>query len=154
MTRCRWLRRITFEGTLERYGTREQRPDAYRRLERELDAIAERDFPGYFLIVEDSVRWPRDRQIRARCCAGRPAGSGDEAQASESIGELAPVPGPRTPRSCSVCGCRSGAGRRHAASCWCPWGAAETDTDVDRVQVPHATTPAVPAQQQLIIHLS
>jgi error-prone DNA polymerase len=63
-----WLRQLTFQGALERYGTREQRPDAYRRLERELDVIAERDFPGYFLIVEDFVRWARDRRI---LCQGR-----------------------------------------------------------------------------------
>ncbi|WP_432951249.1 error-prone DNA polymerase (plasmid) [Kribbella sp. CA-253562] len=63
-----WLRHLTFEGALERYGTREQRPDAYRRLERELDVIAERDFPGYFLIVEDFVRWARERRI---LCQGR-----------------------------------------------------------------------------------
>jgi error-prone DNA polymerase len=63
-----WLRHLTFQGALERYGTREQRPDAYRRLERELDVIAERDFPGYFLIVEDFVRWARDRRI---LCQGR-----------------------------------------------------------------------------------
>jgi error-prone DNA polymerase len=63
-----WLRHLTYEGALERHGTREQRPAAYRRLERELDVIAERDFPGYFLIVEDFVRWARDRRI---LCQGR-----------------------------------------------------------------------------------
>jgi hypothetical protein len=36
-----WLRHLTLEGTLERYCTREQSPDAYRRLVRELDVIAE-----------------------------------------------------------------------------------------------------------------
>jgi error-prone DNA polymerase len=63
-----WLRHLTYEGALERYGTREQRPDAYRRLERELDVIAERDFPGYSLIVEDMVRFARERRI---LCQGR-----------------------------------------------------------------------------------
>ncbi|MEU4395886.1 error-prone DNA polymerase, partial [Kribbella sp. NPDC023855] len=63
-----WLRQLVFEGALERYGTREQRPDAYRRLERELDVIEERDFPGYFLIVWDMVRYAREHRI---LCQGR-----------------------------------------------------------------------------------
>ncbi|MGH3372005.1 MAG: PHP domain-containing protein, partial [Nocardioidaceae bacterium] len=52
-----WLRHLTLKGAELRYGTRAERPDAYQRLERELDVIEERNFPGYFLIVEDIVRF-------------------------------------------------------------------------------------------------
>ena len=31
-----WLRHLVMEGAAERYGTREERPDAYERLEKEL----------------------------------------------------------------------------------------------------------------------
>ncbi|HZX04871.1 error-prone DNA polymerase, partial [Kribbella sp.] len=63
-----WLRVLTFEGAARRYGTRARRPDAYERLERELAVIEEKEFPGYFLIVEDIVRFARDQGI---LCQGR-----------------------------------------------------------------------------------
>ncbi|WP_433020070.1 error-prone DNA polymerase [Kribbella sp. CA-294648] len=58
-----WLRHLTYTGAKIRYGTREQRPDAYRRLDRELDVIEERGFPGYFLIVFDICRFARNKRI-------------------------------------------------------------------------------------------
>ena len=67
-TQMSWLRQLVFDGALERYGTREQRPDAYQRLEKELAVIEEREFPGYFLIVWDMVRYARDHRI---LCQGR-----------------------------------------------------------------------------------
>jgi error-prone DNA polymerase len=67
-TQMSWLRQLVFGGALERYGTREQRPDAYQRLEKELAVIEERDFPGYFLIVWDMVRYAREHRI---LCQGR-----------------------------------------------------------------------------------
>ncbi|GAA2824376.1 error-prone DNA polymerase [Kribbella solani] len=63
-----WLRELTFRGAARRYGTRAERPDAYERLERELDVIEEKGFPGYFLIVEDIVRFAHDHGI---LCQGR-----------------------------------------------------------------------------------
>jgi error-prone DNA polymerase len=63
-----WLRHLTMEGAAERYGSREERPDAYDRLERELDVIEQRDFPGYFLIVHDIVAFARSQGI---LCQGR-----------------------------------------------------------------------------------
>lgn len=58
-----WLRHLTYTGAKIRYGSREQRPDAYRRLDRELDVIEERGFPGYFLIVFDICRFARNKRI-------------------------------------------------------------------------------------------
>ncbi|WBQ03863.1 error-prone DNA polymerase [Kribbella sp. CA-293567] len=58
-----WLRHLTYTGAKTRYGSREQRPDAYRRLDRELAVIEERGFPGYFLIVFDICRFARTKQI-------------------------------------------------------------------------------------------
>jgi error-prone DNA polymerase len=58
-----WLRHLTYTGAKLRYGTRNQRPDAYQRLDRELDVIEERGFPGYFLIVFDICRFARGKKI-------------------------------------------------------------------------------------------
>ncbi|WP_432951071.1 error-prone DNA polymerase [Kribbella sp. CA-253562] len=58
-----WLRHLTYAGAKLRYGTREQRPDAYRRLARELDVIEQKGFPGYFLIVYDICRFARSKGI-------------------------------------------------------------------------------------------
>ncbi|GAB2605232.1 error-prone DNA polymerase [Kribbella endophytica] len=58
-----WLRHLTFSGAKIRYGTRDQRPDAYARLERELAVIEEKGFPGYFLIVFDICRFARSKRI-------------------------------------------------------------------------------------------
>ncbi len=67
-TPASWLRHLTITGAELRYGTREARPDAYQRLERELAVIEERGFPGYFLIVHGIVEFARDRGI---LCQGR-----------------------------------------------------------------------------------
>ncbi|HKQ01572.1 MAG TPA: error-prone DNA polymerase, partial [Actinomycetes bacterium] len=63
-----WLRELTMRGALRRYGTREQRPDAYRQLDHELDLIAGLHFPGYFLVVYDIVEFCRRADIY---CQGR-----------------------------------------------------------------------------------
>ncbi|MBK1789288.1 error-prone DNA polymerase [Prauserella cavernicola] len=63
-----FLRERTFAGALEQYGTRAQRPDAYRQLDHELEIIERLGFPGYFLIVWDIVRFCRDNDI---LCQGR-----------------------------------------------------------------------------------
>lgn len=61
-----WLRELAWQGAARRY------PDADRsvteRIERELDVIEEKDFPGYFLIVHEIVQFARSRGI---LCQGR-----------------------------------------------------------------------------------
>jgi error-prone DNA polymerase len=63
-----FLRELTWEGALRRYGTRDQAPDAYRQLDHELAIIEELGFPGYFLVVWDIVRFCREADI---LCQGR-----------------------------------------------------------------------------------
>ncbi|WP_403025426.1 error-prone DNA polymerase [Salinibacterium sp. GXW1014] len=61
-----WLRELVRLGTLEKY------PDAdesvHARLEQELRVIEAKDFPGYFLIVYDIVRFAKSQGI---LCQGR-----------------------------------------------------------------------------------
>ncbi|MEO3746950.1 error-prone DNA polymerase [Plantactinospora sp. B5E13] len=67
-TEMSWLRKLTMDGALERYGPPEAHPDAYRQLEHELNMIETLGFPGYFLVVYDLVRFCRDSDIY---CQGR-----------------------------------------------------------------------------------
>jgi error-prone DNA polymerase len=61
-----WLRELARRGADERY--LHNRAAAEERLQRELAVIEELDFPGYFLIVHDMVKFARDRGI---LCQGR-----------------------------------------------------------------------------------
>jgi error-prone DNA polymerase len=61
-----WLRELVRQGTARRYP--HATPAVHERLERELAVIEEKDFPGYFLIVEDIVAFARGRGI---LCQGR-----------------------------------------------------------------------------------
>jgi error-prone DNA polymerase len=65
-----WLRELTRRGASERYGSRdaERVPGAWKQIDRELDVIEALDFPGYFLIVHDIVRFCHDNDI---LCQGR-----------------------------------------------------------------------------------
>ncbi len=65
-----YLRLLTFEGALRRYGPRatERIPGAYAQIEHELDTIQALGFPGYFLIVWDIVDFCRRSNI---FCQGR-----------------------------------------------------------------------------------
>ena len=65
-----WLRHLTELGARKRYGTRSQElvPGAYEQIERELALIEQLNFPGYFLIVADIVRFCREEVIY---CQGR-----------------------------------------------------------------------------------
>ncbi|MGW9020886.1 error-prone DNA polymerase [Leucobacter chromiiresistens] len=66
-TQMSWLRALVWEGAERRYGI--ALPDGHRtRIERELDVIEQKNFPGYFLIVHDLVREARSREI---LCQGR-----------------------------------------------------------------------------------
>lgn len=65
-----WLRELTWRGARQTYGNPENPtdPTAYQRLEMELEVIAAKDFPGYFLIVHDIVQFARRNNI---LCQGR-----------------------------------------------------------------------------------
>jgi len=67
-TEATWLRRLTEDGARQRYGTREQRPEAYRQIDHELAIIETLTFPGYFLVVHDIVSFCRRNDI---LCQGR-----------------------------------------------------------------------------------
>ncbi len=67
-TEMTWLRKLTYDGARDRYGTRDERPDAYKQIDYELDMIERLGFPGYFLIVYDIVKFCRDHDI---LCQGR-----------------------------------------------------------------------------------
>jgi error-prone DNA polymerase len=65
-TAMSWLRELAERGIRDRYA---HNPDAARdRIERELQVIEEKDFPGYFLIVHDIVKEAKRRKI---LCQGR-----------------------------------------------------------------------------------
>ncbi|MQA61404.1 MAG: DNA polymerase III subunit alpha, partial [Actinophytocola sp.] len=67
-TEASWLRQLTYESAFELYGSRYANEASYRQLERELKIIIDLNFPGYFLIVADIVRFCRDNDI---LCQGR-----------------------------------------------------------------------------------
>ncbi|WP_207123377.1 error-prone DNA polymerase [Actinocatenispora comari] len=63
-----YLRRLTYDGAAEHYGSAAQHPGAYEQIEHELAIIDELGFPGYFLVVWDIVRFCREKGI---LCQGR-----------------------------------------------------------------------------------
>ncbi|HXA58217.1 MAG TPA: error-prone DNA polymerase [Streptosporangiaceae bacterium] len=69
-TEASWLRHLTAEGAAQRYGPagQERQPGAYAQIAYELDVIERQEFPGYFLIVHDIVRFCVDNGI---LCQGR-----------------------------------------------------------------------------------
>jgi error-prone DNA polymerase len=69
-TEMSWLRELTMRGAVRPYGTREAEtaPGAYAMLDKELAVIEAMEFPGYFLIVHDIVRFCRRENI---FCQGR-----------------------------------------------------------------------------------
>jgi error-prone DNA polymerase len=67
-TEMGWLRELTMRGARARYGLPEEVPEVYAKLEYELDMIEQLDFPGYFLVVYDIVRFCREQDIY---CQGR-----------------------------------------------------------------------------------
>ncbi|MEQ9144668.1 MAG: DNA polymerase III subunit alpha [Parvibaculaceae bacterium] len=72
------LRRQAHEGLTMRLATTETVADeaAYReRLDFELDVIIKMDFPGYFLIVADFIKWAKDHDIPVGPGRGSGAGS-------------------------------------------------------------------------------
>jgi error-prone DNA polymerase len=67
-TEMGWLRELTMQGALTRYGLPEEVPEVYEKIAYELDMIEELDFPGYFLVVYDIVRFCKEKNIY---CQGR-----------------------------------------------------------------------------------
>ncbi|MGA5300727.1 error-prone DNA polymerase [Nucisporomicrobium flavum] len=67
-TEMSWLRELTMRGARERYGPPQAHPKAYAQIEHELRMIEELNFPGYFLVVYDIVRFCRENNIY---CQGR-----------------------------------------------------------------------------------
>jgi error-prone DNA polymerase len=65
-TAMSWLRQLVWEGAPKRRV--ELTPENRARIERELEVIEAKDFPGYFLIVHDIVDFARGRGI---LCQGR-----------------------------------------------------------------------------------
>ena len=63
-----WLRLQVMAGAAERYGPPQAHPAAYAQIEHELELIERLNFPGYFLVVWDLVRFCRDNGI---LCQGR-----------------------------------------------------------------------------------
>jgi error-prone DNA polymerase len=63
-----WLRELAMAGAQRRYGPRAQARQAYTQIERELEVIAQLQFPGYFLVVYDITRFCRENNI---LCQGR-----------------------------------------------------------------------------------
>ena len=61
-----WLRHLVWEAVPARYPRLDE--DGHARIERELNVIEEKDFPGYFLIVHGIVAEAKDRGI---LCQGR-----------------------------------------------------------------------------------
>lgn len=61
-----WLRELVWKGAARKYPDIDQAKTT--RIERELQVIEEKDFPGYFLIVYDIVQYARGRGI---LCQGR-----------------------------------------------------------------------------------
>ncbi|WP_291795187.1 error-prone DNA polymerase [Brevibacterium sp.] len=68
VTEAQHLRDLVEEGTLRRYGTRSERPDAWAQIEEELDLIERMGFCGYFLIVHHITEFCRREDIY---CQGR-----------------------------------------------------------------------------------
>src|SRR5579859_4083657 len=69
-TQAGWLRELVARKAPGRYGPpgAERVPGAYRQIARELDVIERLEFPGYFLIVHDIVRFCEEHDI---LCQGR-----------------------------------------------------------------------------------
>ena len=61
-----WLRKLVVDGVADRYPNADD--EVWKRIEKELSVIEQKDFPGYFLIVYDIVREARARGI---LCQGR-----------------------------------------------------------------------------------
>ena len=73
ITQEEYLRRLVFEGALERYGEIDE--GIRQRIDNELNVICRMGFAGYFLIVWDLIRFARESGIRVGPGRGSAAGS-------------------------------------------------------------------------------
>ncbi len=69
-----YLEHLALEGARERYGD-PLPPEVRERLEYELEVIKGTGYAGYFLIVQDFIRWARDHDIPVGPGRGSAAGS-------------------------------------------------------------------------------
>lgn len=67
-TEASFLRKLAIEGAARRYGPRAGAEEAYIQIEKELNIITRKGFPGYFLVVYDIARFCRANDI---LCQGR-----------------------------------------------------------------------------------
>ncbi len=92
-TPAEFLRDMAEKGLEERFlelGTPEEKKPAYRqRLEYELSVIIKMDFPGYFLIVSDFIRWAKNHGIPVG--PGRGSGAGSLVAYCTRITDLDPL---------------------------------------------------------------
>jgi error-prone DNA polymerase len=68
LTEMQYLRQLTYEGAVVRFGGKEHEQRARDMIEHELTIIEKLHFPGYFLVVWDLVRFCREQGI---LCQGR-----------------------------------------------------------------------------------
>ena len=91
-----YLRHVAAEGLEARFADfekigKEVDRDAYRqRLEVELEIIIQMEFPGYFLIVWDFIRWTREQDIPVG--PGRGSGAGSLVAYALLITDIDPIP--------------------------------------------------------------
>ncbi|MFN0263513.1 DNA polymerase III subunit alpha [Tepidamorphus sp. 3E244] len=88
------LRRVAHEGLVARldaHGLADgySREDYFKRLDYELDVIAGMQFPGYFLIVADFIRWAKEHDIPVG--PGRGSGAGSVVAWALTITDLDPL---------------------------------------------------------------
>ncbi len=98
MTESEYFRQLSAEGLEERlsqlYDTTQEnfadiRKPYDERLQQELDVITQMEFPGYFLIVADFIRWSRDNDIPVG--PGRGSGAGSLVAYALKITDLDPL---------------------------------------------------------------
>jgi DNA polymerase-3 subunit alpha len=83
-----WFVKEVQRGLHERFG--EQIPaHVQERANYEIQVIADKGYPGYFLVVADFVKWAKDNKIRVG--PGRGSGAGSMAAYAMSITDLDPI---------------------------------------------------------------
>ncbi|MDX2356761.1 error-prone DNA polymerase [Dietzia sp. PP-33] len=82
------LAEFTYAGAARRYGRREEAPEAYAQIDRELGVIADLGFPGYFLVVHDIVEFCHREGI---LCQGRGSAANSAVCYSLGITNVDPV---------------------------------------------------------------
>lgn len=68
---------------------KEKEPEYMARLEREMKVILDMQFPGYFLVVSDFIRWSKEQDIPVG--PGRGSGAGSLVAYSLSITDIDPI---------------------------------------------------------------